>query len=68
MNFDDILNTTEDVLRQAGYSEESRQKKLPGLWKGLRLTDGDKKFVFYYKKRFEELKDSKGLIWKGESQ
>lgn len=67
LNLDYILDTTEDVLYRVGYSEESRRKKLRELWKGSRLTDGDKKFVFYYKKRFEELKNSKGLIWKGES-
>lgn len=67
LKFEDILDTTEKVLCRAGYSKESRQKKHQELWKGSRLTDGDKKFVFYYKKRFEELKDSKGLIWKGES-
>lgn len=67
LNFDHILDTTEDVLCRAGYSEVSRQKKLPELWKGSRLTEGDKKFVFYYKKRFEELRGSDGLIWKGES-
>ena len=67
LKFDDFLDTTEKVLCEAGYSQESRQKKRQELWKGSRLTDGDKKFVFYYKKRFEELKDIKGLIWKGES-
>ena len=67
LKFDDILDATEKVLCEAEYSPESRQKKRQELWKGLRLTEGDKKFVFYYKKRFEELRDSDGLIWKGES-
>ncbi len=67
LNFDDVLNTTEDVLNRAGYCEKSRKDKRQQLKSGSRLTDVRKKSVFYYKKRFEELKVSKGLIWKGES-
>ena len=67
LNFDDVLNTTEDVLNRAGYSEASREDKHRKLLKGARFTNARKKSVFCYKKRFEELKVSKGLIWKGES-
>ena len=67
LNFDDILNTTEDVLDRAGYSKASRRDKRQRLLSGSRLTTARKKSVFYYKKRFEKLKVSKGLIWKGES-
>ena len=67
LKFDDILDMTEDVLCQAKYSEKSRKDKIRVLCHGSRLTDTRKKSVFYYKKRFEELKNSKGLIWKGES-
>ena len=69
LDFNCILKTTENVLVRAGYSEKSRQKKRQELCKGSRLTTARKKSIFYYKKRFEELKasNSKGLIWKGES-
>ncbi len=67
LNFDDILNTTKEVLNQAGYHDASREDKHRKLLKGARLTTARKKSVFYYKKRFEKLKVSKGLIWKGES-
>ena len=67
LDFDSILETTEDVLMRAGYSEKSRQKKREELCKGSRLTTARNQSIFYYKKRFEELRNSKGLIWKGVS-
>lgn len=67
LNFDDILDTTEEVLNRAGYSKASRRDKRQQLLSKSRFTNARKKSVFYYKKRFEKLKVSKGLIWKGES-
>ena len=65
LSFDDILTTADHVLRGAGYGEALLQEKLQELCEGSRLTNVRKKSHFCYKKRFEELRVSKGLIWKG---
>ena len=68
LDFNDILDTTEKVLLRAGYSNSSREEKCQRFRRSKsHLTTARKKSIFYYKKRFEELKVSKGLIWKGES-
>ena len=68
LKFSDILDTTEEVMKRAGYSNSSREEKCQRFRSSKsRLTTARKKSIFYYKKRFEELKVSKGLIWRGES-
>ena len=62
VNWSDIEEAANDVLKQGGYSENSTYHKVKQLQNSSGVTDSRKMLMFHYKNRFEELKTAFHIV------